>query len=98
MSFDEVDLKVLKKFYELSDKRDNFTTWTLMKSIYPNGRDKEHGLIRRRIMRMAEIGLIRLSKEEGIILVKDYIKINEIPTLKTCISLRVNNKWEIFEL
>jgi len=98
MVFSELDLKILKKFHDCASEDIEFTSWTLMKKIFPDGRDTQHTKVRRKLLNLVKMGLLHYSKKEGFVLIKDFIKINEIPILKNCISVQVDKKWEIFEL
>ena len=98
MILDEDDLKILKKFIELGRKKE-FTTWKLMKSIYPDGRDTEHMRIRTKMERMAKYGLFIVQGNPKVYyLIKKNILLDKIPKIENCISIKANGKWEIFEL
>ena len=53
--------------------------------------------IRRKIIKMAELGIIKKLSEKDYVMVKDFVKVNEIPAIKNCLSIKVNCKWFIFE-
>lgn len=95
---DDIDLKILKEFCKLkSDEK--ITTWRIMKKIYPKGRDVEHMRIKKKILRMSKHNLFFISENpKEYTLIKDNVKLNKIPKIKNCISIKINNFWEIFEI
>lgn len=99
MILDNVDLKIIQEFYKLNGKK--VTSWKLMKKVYPKGKDLEHMNIRSKIKRMSKHNIFFISKNknktEEYILIKDFVKINRIPIIKNCVSIRVDGKWEIYE-
>lgn len=97
MILDEIDLKILIEFLKLKNKET--TTWKIMKEIYPNGRDREHMRIKKKIERMSKHGLFKVGgKPKSYCLYGDKVLRNKIPILEKSISINVEGKWEIFEL
>ncbi len=58
MILSDEDLRILRKFCKLKDET---TTWKIMKEIYPDGSDREHMRLKRRISRMSEFFTIEGS-------------------------------------
>jgi len=98
MIFDDIDLKILTEFLKLGDKQTS--TWKIMKTIYKDGRDTEHMKIKKRIERMGECGLFKINetKSKTYSLIGDKVLLDKIPLIKKSISVKVDGKWEIFEI
>ena len=101
MIIDHVDLIILRYFCKLK-KDDCFGTWTLMKKLYPKGKDLEHMRIRRKIEKMARNGLFSVNIEtkeytlhSNLVYIKKMkFKDKEVETI--CFS--VDNKWCCYEI
>ena len=98
MVFSVNDLKILRAFYISSINGDkNLTSWKIMKKIYPKGGDRNHTEVRRILIDLHKRDVINYSNKEGFTLIKDNIKIDELPTVKKCVSIKIENKWIIQE-
>ena len=100
MTLKEIDLNILKEFNRLNG--DETTTWTLMKKFYPVGKERENEIIKRRIKRMSEKGLFLVhGNPRTFSMIKDYVVFKKIKfpdKFANGICLKVNDKWEQYEL
>lgn len=104
---DDNDLEIIKHLISSLKKRESVRTWTLAKMVYPEKenvyilRDKEP-YVRSRLKKLAKYGLIETKKDKDGTDIFDIkmakFKLNSMPRLKKCISLKINNKWVVFEL
>lgn len=101
MILDQIDIKILTLFSKLKEN-EFFSTWGLMRKIFPKGRDSEHMKIKRKIESMAKIGLFTIEGKPKIYTLdsdKVYLKKISFPNRRNlAISLLVDGKWESFEL
>jgi len=74
-----------------------------MKKIYPKGQKREYMRIRKKILRMEKDGLfIYVPNENRFILISDLVKLRKMKfpdrKISDALYLKINNKWEIFQL
>lgn len=103
---DEDDLEIIKHLISSLKKQESVRTWTLAKKIFPKEenvyilKDKEP-FVRSRLRKLKKYELININKEDGIDIfniIMENFKLNSMPKLKRCVSLKINNKWVVFEL
>jgi len=107
MIIDELDISILKNFYNLK-KNEEITTWTIMNRIFKdckNDSEKraKHMLIKLRLKKM-EGDLFEIKKENGrwvYTLIEENIKFckHRFPDgSKNCLMVCIDEQWSIFEL
>ena len=99
---DEVDLKILHEFCNLNGKETS--TWELMKKVYPDGRDSQHNIIKRKIEKMEKQGLffINQNSKKHYQLISDNVKSRKMKfpdnKMHNSISIKICGKWQSFQL
>ncbi len=99
---DQYDILILKEFLKIKPKQSR-STWDIMKSIYPAGQDREHTKIKRKIERMAELGLFLINgdKRKEYTLDKNKAVFSDFTFPKRIskgIAVKIDEKWMIYEL
>lgn len=98
MILDNYDLIILREFCKLKNNEET-TTWRIMKKIYPKGKDRENTKIKLRIEKMAKYGLFSVDGNPKVYtLTNNCVNLNKIPKIEKCISVKIDGKWEIFEM
>lgn len=98
VSWTSIDKKILRAFYQSTVDGNKITSWKLMKKVFPKGGNREDKFVKTRLINLNKKGVINYSDREGFSIIKDNIKIDEIPAIKNCISLKGNDdKWEVYE-
>ena len=100
MTLKQIDIKILREFDKLNGGET--TTWNIMKTIYSEGKERENQLIKRRIKKMSDIGLFFVhSNPRNFLMIRDYVIFKKIKFPdKMCngVCLKINDKWEQYEL
>ncbi len=102
MIIDNIDLKIILEF--LKNKNKKFTTWFLMKKIFPKGKVSEHMTIKSKLDKMEKHGLFILSNENGkkeYLLIEEKVKLKKIKFEKkytNTICFFVEDKWNAYEV
>ncbi len=107
MIIDELDISILKNFYNLK-KNEEITTWTIMNRLFKdckgdNEKRAKHMLIRGRIKKM-EGDLFEIKKEDGrqvYTLIEDNIRFckHRFPDgVRNALLVRIDSRWNAFEL
>lgn len=80
------------------------TSWDIMKKVYRDGGNKEHMIIKRRIIKMGELGLFKKIDEPPKPITWELSEDVEIKKYKfkdkykDALFLMINNKWRIYEI
>lgn len=108
MIIDQLDIQILRKFYNLQEKEET-TTWKIMLNLFPECKNeyeqrKKNQLVKSRIHRMNNnIFLIeKVKKNWEYTLIKDNVKFckHKFPNgyKDSVIVLGEDNKWIAFEV
>lgn len=99
MIIDNDDILILKEFLKLKPK-ENIPAWSLMRRIYPKGRNREIGRVQSKIRKMANYGLF-LINGKSYELITDNVKIRRFKfenKEKTFICIFTYSKWSAFQV
>ena len=101
MTLDEKDIKILLEFNKLEEDKE-ITSWKIMRKIYPSGREKENENLKYRMGKMAECGLFVVEgNPRQFVMIQENVVVRrfKFPDRSSKgIALKIDDKWEIFEL
>ncbi len=109
LTIDDIDLKIIKEFYDLKPEEET-TTWIIMSKLFHEEKNMErlrnyHQLIRNRIRRLnPDIFIVEKSpetKKYEYHLISDNVRFgrHKFPEgYRKSISLKINSMWRVMEL
>ena len=99
---DKLDIKILREFDKLTEDEET-TTWKIMRKLFPEGRSAENNRLKKRIRKMANLGLFHVTDEipQHFMMIQDNVifkKTKFIDRTSDSIHVKICDKWKILEI